>query len=243
MRDAHILYQITKEELPGNKLELDVGKVTLATPEELEALYASRGFNIGWSKDSPQIGNYKRLLAEIGSAEVPAYTAELSAKQVVHELLEKQRADETDFAASFRKFTQAQRTLANLTVPDQIYQLLETSGIVSEAGSGRPVVFVDTGFRGSLPLLLQSALSRQLITRGVDPQVHVWLDYVVEPLAQFSASHQIGSWKVSPLDGLVSINRILKPDLRTELFTTPFDAERQARILRPYFQFESRLAA
>lgn len=245
MRDAHLLYLIAQAQLPGEKIEIEVAKITLASQEELAAIFEARGYNIGEAKEILPISNYDRLIKELGFKEEPTSRREASSTrpaQVVAELAQKQSAE--NLAYDLELYQSAQEILSSLSVPEQVFQLLLTSGIAEAAENNRPVVFLDTGYKGSLPLLLQAALSRMLTQRGHKPNIHAWLDYAKEPFHKFVNYHRCGPWNVSPLDGLVSMRRAIIPGrekYELKLFTTPFDAVRQARIIRPYDQFEASL--
>ncbi|MDD5382624.1 MAG: hypothetical protein PHH60_03105 [Candidatus Margulisbacteria bacterium] len=240
MRDAHLLFLLTEKDLPGKKLELDFSKISLASPEELEHIFGANGYNVGLSKALPPIDGYARIQSEIGARPSipPPPPADPSA--VIQEILQSPPPAE-NFADNYTAFRRAQQILKNLTVPEQIYRVLESSGIAAMAETGRPIVFVDTGFRGTLPLVLQAALTNLTNRKGIEPSVHTWVDYVQEPYKQFVVnSHRTGEWAVSPLDGCASLNRVLLPaeeGYETDVFTTPFDAVKQARLLKGYLDF------
>ena len=240
MRDAHLLYLVAGQELPGEKLEIDVGKITLATEEERDSIFEARGYNVGDAKDTLPVRGYEHLIHELGFDSLADDSPTARPRSVVEQLV--QRPPNGDLAKDLQQFRSAQEILSNLTIPEQIFQILATSGIADAAENNRPVVFVDTGFKGSLPLLLQAALNKTLTERGRQPNVHSWLDYAREPFNRLIGSHAHGPWSVSPLDGFVSLRRVLIPSSEGQniaVFTTPFDAMRQTRIVRPYDVYEA----
>jgi|GEM_PF-5932089 hypothetical protein len=234
LRDAHLLYLLAEKQLPGRKMELDVCKLSLADPAELEAVFTGSGYNIGTSKSLPPIKAYDAVRTAMGDHSAPTSATTSSPNEVIKALLQ-QEAGVNQLTVNYQSFRRAQQILQNITIPEQVINLLHSSGIVTELRRGRPIVFVDTGFRGTLPMLLQTALTRIATRSGLEPRVHVWLDYVHRSYRDLVINaHQFGDWAVSPLDGCVSLNRILLPTetgFEADVFTTPFDAMRQSRIL------------
>jgi len=239
MRDAHLLFLAAERDLPGKKIELDCCKVTLATQEETATIFKNNGFDIGTSKAPLSIEGYRSLQDEMGAPQSLYPPSPIRPSEVIEALLQKPPQSDS-FSDQYQMFREAQETLRYLQVPDQIYGILETSGIAEHAERGKPVVFVDTGFKGTLPLVLQAALTNITTRKGTSPSVHVWLDYVQHQYRQYGIhSHQSGMWPVSPLDGCVSLNRNLYPTetgYQTDTFTTPFAATKQDRILRGFFE-------
>lgn len=242
LRDAKILSDLLpKEKLKGETLELDINRYTLATQAELTETFCSHTFNIGKIQGEVDIILYKYLISRlcrylgISSKSIQSASSQ-DITRICSSLLETGENSDLDF----EKPHQSLQALEGFNVPPQINQILEDSNIMDAAREGRPVLFVDTGYRGSLPLLLQFSLMTIL---GFRPNVHTWVDYTVHPFNQLVNSHRSGEFRASPLDGLAKhLKRVIVPGqtgYTTLMFATPFSANQYSQILRDCDQFEA----
>lgn len=133
------------------------------------------------------------------------------------------------YAMAFREF------LPPIESVPYIRELLRRSGIVeaaktSHGSEGRPIIFVDAGFKGTMPVLAMKILRPMLTEEGLNPELHAFLDYKIKGLP--IPSHTEGFSGTSPLDGLSYLQNFIIPEISTDgtlqykqdLFLTIHDA-------------------